>query len=39
MEIRFEKPSMKYKAGQWVFLCVPEVSTFQVSTRVFDCTR
>ncbi|KAL8292839.1 hypothetical protein RQP46_000533 [Phenoliferia psychrophenolica] len=29
MEIRFEKPSFKYKSGQWLFLCVPEVSKFQ----------
>lgn len=29
MEIQFHKPSMKYKAGQWVFIQVPEVSTTQ----------
>ncbi|KAJ6157894.1 hypothetical protein N7470_005486 [Penicillium chermesinum] len=29
MEIQFYKPSMKYKAGQWLFLQVPEVSTTQ----------
>lgn len=29
MEIRFVKPSFKYKAGMWLFLNVPEVSTFQ----------
>jgi len=29
MEIRFKKPSMKYKSGQWLFLQVPEVSQFQ----------
>jgi NADPH oxidase len=29
MEIRFAKPSFKYVAGQWLFLNVPEVSTFQ----------
>lgn len=29
MEIQFRKPSMKYKAGQWLFLQVPEVSTTQ----------
>lgn len=29
MEIQFRKPSMKYKAGQWIFLQVPEVSTTQ----------
>ncbi|KAG9233174.1 FAD-binding domain-containing protein [Amylocarpus encephaloides] len=26
MEIQFKKPSMKYKAGQWLFLNVPSVS-------------
>lgn len=29
MEIQFRKPSFKYKAGQWLFLQVPEVSTMQ----------
>ena len=29
MEIQFRKPSMKYKAGQWLFLQVPAVSGFQ----------
>lgn len=29
MEIQFHKPSMKYKAGQWLFLQVPEVSSTQ----------
>ncbi|KAI3324810.1 cytochrome b-245 heavy chain subunit beta [Xylariaceae sp. AK1471] len=29
VEIQFEKPSFKYKAGQWLFLQVPEVSGFQ----------
>ncbi|TYJ54144.1 hypothetical protein B9479_005242 [Cryptococcus floricola] len=29
MELRFSKPSFKYKAGQWLFLNVPEVSRFQ----------
>ncbi|WWC62059.1 uncharacterized protein I303_104648 [Kwoniella dejecticola CBS 10117] len=29
MEIRFLKPSFKYKAGQWLFLNIPEVSNFQ----------
>lgn len=29
MEIRFQKPSFKYKAGQWLFLSVPEVSKWQ----------
>ncbi|KAJ5272996.1 NADPH oxidase (NoxA) [Penicillium angulare] len=29
MEIQFQKPSMKYKAGQWLFLQVPDVSTTQ----------
>lgn len=29
MEIRFNKPSFKYKAGQWLFINVPEVSQFQ----------
>ncbi|KAI1815548.1 cytochrome b-245 heavy chain subunit beta [Poronia punctata] len=29
VEIQFEKPSFKYKAGQWLFLQVPAVSGFQ----------
>lgn len=29
MEIQFAKPSMKYKAGQWLFLNVPSVSGYQ----------
>ncbi|WVW83996.1 hypothetical protein I302_106021 [Kwoniella bestiolae CBS 10118] len=29
MEIRFLKPSFKYKAGQWLFLNVPDISRFQ----------
>ena len=29
MEIQFEKPSMRYKAGQWLLLNVPAVSTTQ----------
>ncbi len=29
MEIQFRKSSMKYKAGQWLFLQVPTVSGFQ----------
>jgi len=29
MEIRFRKPSFKYVAGQWLFLQVPEVSSWQ----------
>lgn len=29
MEIRFDKPSFSYVAGQWLYLSVPEVSTFQ----------
>ena len=29
MEIQFRKPSMKYKAGQWLFLNVSTVSGFQ----------
>ncbi|BCR82742.1 putative NADPH oxidase (NoxA) [Aspergillus chevalieri] len=29
MEIQFRKPSMNYKAGQWLFLQVPEVSSTQ----------
>ncbi|OTA68778.1 putative FAD binding protein [Hypoxylon sp. EC38] len=29
VEIQFEKPSFKYKAGQWLFLQVPSVSSYQ----------
>lgn len=29
LEIQFEKPSMKYKAGQWAFINVPSVSPHQ----------
>lgn len=29
MEIRFDKPSFKYVAGQWLYLSVPEVSKYQ----------
>ncbi|KAJ5544532.1 Riboflavin synthase-like beta-barrel [Penicillium sp. DV-2018c] len=29
MEIQFRKPGMKYKAGQWLFLQVPDVSSTQ----------
>ena len=29
MEIQFEKPSMRYKAGQWLLINVPAVSTTQ----------
>jgi len=29
MELRFKKDSMKYKAGQWLFLNCPEVSRYQ----------
>ncbi|CAL3972681.1 unnamed protein product [Diplocarpon coronariae] len=29
MEIQFRKPSMKYKAGQWLFLNAPSVSRHQ----------
>ena len=29
LEIQFSKPSMKYKAGQWCLINVPEVSTTQ----------
>lgn len=29
MEIQFDKPSFKYKSGQWLFLNVPEVARFQ----------
>lgn len=41
MEIQFRKPSMKYKAGQWLFLNVPSVSTqqwhpFTITSCPFD---
>jgi NADPH oxidase len=29
MEVRFRKPSFKYKSGQWLFMQVPEVSRWQ----------
>lgn len=29
MELRILKPSFKYTAGQWLFINVPEISTFQ----------
>jgi NADPH oxidase len=29
VEIQFEKPSFKYKAGQWLFLQVPSISRYQ----------
>lgn len=29
MELRIQKPSFKYTAGQWLFLQVPEISKFQ----------
>lgn len=29
MEIQFNKPSFKYKAGQWLFLQVPSISKYQ----------
>jgi len=29
MEIRFSKPSFKYRAGMWLFMQVPEVSPYQ----------
>ncbi|KIM98000.1 hypothetical protein OIDMADRAFT_129409 [Oidiodendron maius Zn] len=29
MEIQFTKPTMKYKAGQWLFLNIPSVSKYQ----------
>lgn len=29
MEIRFTKPSLKYKSGQWIFLQIPEISRFE----------
>ncbi|KAL5345781.1 hypothetical protein ACLOAV_009535 [Pseudogymnoascus australis] len=41
MEIQFKKPSMKYKAGQWLFLQVPSVSRqqwhpFTITSCPFD---
>ena len=41
LEIQFEKPSLKYKAGQWLFLQVPSVSStqwhpFTITTCPFD---
>jgi NADPH oxidase len=41
MEIQFRKPSMKYKAGQWLFLNVPSVSgqqwhPFTITSCPFD---
>src|ERR1700709_1232258 len=41
MEIQFNKPSMKYKAGQWLFLNVPSVSKqqwhpFTITSCPFD---
>ncbi|OBT77272.1 NADPH oxidase [Pseudogymnoascus sp. 05NY08] len=41
MEIQFKKPSMKYKAGQWLFLQVPSVSSqqwhpFTITSCPFD---
>jgi NADPH oxidase 1 len=41
MEIQFRKPSMKYKAGQWLFLQVPDVSSqqwhpFTITSCPFD---
>lgn len=41
MEIQFKKPSMKYKAGQWLFLNVPSVSReqwhpFTITSCPFD---
>jgi NADPH oxidase len=41
MEIQFEKPSMKYKPGQWLFLQCPEVSSgqwhpFTITSCPFD---
>ena len=38
MEVRFKKDSMRYKAGQWLFLNCPEVSRYQwhpVSPHIF----
>ncbi|KAI9682196.1 MAG: hypothetical protein M1817_000250 [Caeruleum heppii] len=41
MEIQFRKPSMRYKAGQWLFLNVPSVSRqqwhpFTITSCPFD---
>ena len=41
MEIQFTKPSMKYKAGQWLFINVPSVSKqqwhpFTITSCPFD---
>lgn len=41
IEIQFKKPSMKYKAGQWLFLQVPTVSSqqwhpFTITSCPFD---
>jgi NAD(P)H-flavin reductase len=41
MEIQFRKPSMRYKAGQWLFLQVPDVSSqqwhpFTITSCPFD---
>ena len=41
VEIQFQKPSMKYKAGQWLFLNVPSVSRqqwhpFTITSCPFD---
>lgn len=41
MEIQFKKPSMKYKAGQWLFVQVPSVSRqqwhpFTITSCPFD---
>ncbi|KAK4054161.1 hypothetical protein OIV83_001187 [Microbotryomycetes sp. JL201] len=29
IELRFSKPSLRYKAGQWLFINVPEISRWQ----------
>ncbi|GAA5988021.1 hypothetical protein JCM10908_002031 [Rhodotorula pacifica] len=29
LELRFVKPSLRYKSGQWLFLSVPSISPFQ----------
>ncbi|KMU73245.1 cytochrome b-245 heavy chain subunit beta [Coccidioides immitis RMSCC 3703] len=41
MEIQFSKPSMKYKAGQWLFIQVPDISRgqwhpFTITSCPFD---
>lgn len=41
MEIQFQKPSMKYKAGQWLFINIPSVSgqqwhPFTITSCPFD---